>query len=63
MVAVIEATLPAGRVAGTVPEHFTTDDVLLCVRLVASALTESSVDERVPLVRRAWQLLGVRLPE
>ena len=59
--ALIEATLPAGRVAGTVPEHFTADDVMLCVRLVASALTESSLDERGPLVHRAWQLLGVRL--
>jgi len=63
MVAVIEATLPEGRAAGTVPAHFTADDVMLCVRLVASALTESSLDERVPLVHRAWQLLGVRLPE
>ena len=61
MMALIEATLPAGRVAGTVPEHFTANDVMLCVRLVASALTESSLDERGPLVHRAWQLLGVRL--
>ena len=61
MTALVEATLPAGREAGTVPAHFSADDVMLCVRLVTTALTESSPDERAPLVQRAWQLLGVRL--
>ena len=46
-----------------VPDFFTADDVMLCIRLVASALTETSRDERDALVRRSWQLLGVRLPE
>ncbi len=63
MEALIEKTLPEGRAAGTVPDFFSADDVMLCIRLVASALTESSLDEREPLVRRAWQLLGVTIPE
>jgi AcrR family transcriptional regulator len=63
MQTVIETVLPAGRAAGTVPQSFSADDVMLCIRLVASALTESAADERRPLVRRAWQLLGVRLPD
>ena len=61
MEALIEATLPAGRAAGTVPDFFSADDVMLCIRLVASALTESSLDDRQALVQRSWQLLGVRL--
>jgi AcrR family transcriptional regulator len=63
MLALIETVLPGGRAAGMVPESFTADDVMLCIRLVAAALTESSLDERLPLVRRAWQLLGVTLGE
>ena len=63
MEALIETTLPAGRAAGTVPDFFTAGDVMLCIRLVASALTETSLDERTALVQRSWQLLGVRLSE
>lgn len=63
MTAIIEATLPGGIAAGTVPAHFTVDDVMLCIRLVSSVLTASTPEERTPIVHRAWQLLGLRLPE
>jgi AcrR family transcriptional regulator len=63
MAAVIAATLPDGIAAGTVPAHFSADDVMLCIRLVSSVLTASTPEERTPIVRRGWQLLGVRLPE
>ena len=63
MTAVIEATLPAGIAAGTVPSHFSVDDVMLCIRLLSSVLTGSAPEERLPIVHRGWQLLGVRLPE
>lgn len=59
--AIVAATLGAGRTAGTVPEWFGVDDVMLCIRLVTGALTETAPEQRRPLVDRAWQLLGVRL--
>lgn len=58
---VVSATLEEGRRAGTVPSTFEVDDVMLCIRLISGALTETRPEERVPLVDRAWQLLGVRL--
>ena len=60
MESLIAATLPDGIAAGTVPAHFSADDVMLCIRLVGSVLTASTPEERTPIVRRAWQLLGVR---
>lgn len=60
---IVEKTLPGGIEAGTVPAHFSADDVLLCIRLVSSVLAGSTPDERTPIVRRGWQLLGVHLPE
>ena len=62
MRAIVSATLDAGRGAGTVPKDFTVDDVMLCIRLVTGALTETAPEQRRPLVDRAWQLLGIRLP-
>ena len=59
---IVSATLDAGRGAGTVPASFTVDDVMLCIRLVAGALTETAPEQRRSLVDRAWQLLGIRLP-
>ena len=61
MHALITATLADGIAAGTVPAHFTAEDVMLCIRLVSSVLTASTPDERTPIVHRGWQLLGVRL--
>lgn len=59
--ALIAATIDEGKAAGTVPAHYSVDDVLLCIRLVASGLTETRPYERDAIVQRAWQLLGVRL--
>ena len=61
MQVLITATLNDGIAAGTVPAHFSSDDVMLCIRLVSSVLTASNPHERTALVRRGWQLLGVRL--
>lgn len=62
MRAVVAATLEEGRQAGTVPMGFDENDVMLCIRLISGALTETRPEERRPIVDRAWQLLGVRLP-
>jgi AcrR family transcriptional regulator len=61
MQSVVEATLPDGIAAGTVPAHFSALDVMLCIRLVSSVLAGSTPDERSEIVHRGWQLLGVRL--
>lgn len=63
MQAVIAQTLPGGIAAGTVPAHFSADDVMLCIRLVSSVLAGSTPEERTPMVHRGWQLLGVRFLE
>lgn len=62
MRAVVEATIDEGREHGTVPRAFDQNDVMLCIRLISGALTETRPEERRPIVDRAWQLLGVRLP-
>ena len=59
--AIVEATRVEGVRSGTVPAHFTTDDTLLAIRMVAGVLGGSVAGERKALVADAWRLLGIRV--
>lgn len=61
MESLIAATLAHGKEAGTVPDFFSVDDVMLSIRMVAGSLTEVPVEQRAAILTRAWQLLGVKL--
>ncbi|CAN5204707.1 TetR/AcrR family transcriptional regulator [soil metagenome] len=58
---IVEATIDEGRRSGTIPATFTVADVLVAIQLVAGGASVALVSDRVSLVRRGWQLLGIRL--
>lgn len=58
---VVEATIEAGREAGTVPVELSVDDVLLAVTLLASAMRNVPPESRATAASRAWQLMGIRV--
>lgn len=58
---IVEATLPEGRAAGTVPPSFTTEDVLLAILMLAGAANGAPRPQRQAVLDRALHLLGVRL--
>ncbi|WP_327011147.1 TetR/AcrR family transcriptional regulator [Dactylosporangium sp. NBC_01737] len=57
--AAVEATIDAARVAGTVPAHYTVDDVMLAVTLLTGALMGTLPAGRPDLVEQAWRLMGI----
>ncbi|MDF1477539.1 helix-turn-helix domain containing protein [Leifsonia sp. H3M29-4] len=59
--AVIEATIVEGVRSGTVPAHYTVDDVLLAIRMVAGALAGSVEGTREAVSAGAWRLLGIEV--
>lgn len=59
--AIVDATIAEGLAAGTVPSHYTAEDTLLAIRMVAGALGGSTAEERVGIVASSWGLLGIRV--
>ena len=59
--AIVDATVSEGIAAGTVPAHYTADDTLLAIRMVAGALGGTTVEEREGIVAASWRLLGIRV--
>lgn len=61
MRAIVDATLDEGRAGGTVPDWFTSDDVLLSIRMIAGALGGVPRAQRDVVLARSLRMLGVRL--
>ena len=61
VVDIVTGTLDEGRAAGTVPEGFTVDDVIAAIQLIAGGASIALAADRAALVRRGWQLMGIRL--
>lgn len=59
--AIIETTIQEGVRAGTVPTHYTAEETLLAIRMVAGALAGTNDDERQAVSSGAWRLLGIRV--
>lgn len=59
--AIVEATIAEGVQSGTVPAHYTAEDTLLAIRMVAGALAGTNDDERQAVSSGAWRLLGIRV--
>ena len=59
--AIVEATIAEGVRSGTVPAHYTAEDTLLAIRMVAGALAGTNDDERQAVSSGAWRLLGIRV--
>ncbi len=57
--AAIAATIDGAREVGTVPAHFTVEDVMLAVTLLVGALMGTLPAGRPDLVDRAWRLMGI----
>lgn len=58
--AIVEATIAEGVSSGTVPAHYSSDDTLLAIRMVAGVVGGTTVEERAEVVAGAWRLLGIR---
>ena len=58
---IVDATLDEGRAAGTVPDWFASDDVLLCIRMLAGALGGIPRTHRDQVMSRALRVMGIRL--
>jgi AcrR family transcriptional regulator len=61
VVDIVEATIEEGRAAGTVPAGFSVEDVIVAIQLVAGGASVALARDRAALVRRGWQLMGIRL--
>ncbi len=59
--AIVASTIDEGLASATVPPHYTVDDVLLAIRMVAGALGSTTEEEREEIVASSWRLLGIRL--
>jgi AcrR family transcriptional regulator len=59
--AIVEATIDEGVRSGTVPAHYTTDDTLLAIRMVAGALAGTTEGNRDAVSAGAWRLLGIEV--
>jgi len=58
---IIDATIEEGRASGTVPAGFTAADVIVAIQLVAGGASVALARDREALVRRGWELMGIRL--
>lgn len=61
LVALLESVIEEGRASGTVPADFTVDDVVVAIQLIAGGASVALVPDRAALVRRGWQLMGIRI--
>ena len=59
---ILSSTLEAGRAAGTVPDTYGIDDVMLSIRMFAGALNGALPDERPAIVSRSLAMLRIHLP-
>ena len=61
VLAIVGRTIDEGRATGTVPPEFTVEDVTVAIQLVAGGASVALAADRAGLVRRGWQLMGIRL--
>ncbi len=61
LLAIVEGSIVEGRAAGTVPESFTVHDVIVAIQLIAGGASVAPAADRSALVRRGWELMGIRL--
>ena len=61
LVAVVEATVEDGRTSGTVQPGWSSDDVIVAIQLIAGGASVALAPDRAALVRRGWELMGIRL--
>ena len=59
--AIIEPVVEEGRATGTVPDHFTSTDVMLAIQLVAGGASIALAKDRATLIDQGWRLLGIHL--
>ena len=61
MRAIVDATIARGRATATVPDWYTSDDVLLVIRMLAGALGGIPRAHRDSVMERSLRMLGIRL--
>jgi len=61
IVGIVESTIEEGRRSGTIPAELTVADVMVAIQLVAGGASVALAEDRAGLVRRGWQLMGIRL--
>ncbi len=59
--AIIESVVEEGRATGTVPAHFTSEDVMLAIQLVAGGASIALPTDRAALIDQGWRMMGIRL--
>lgn len=61
VVALVASVIDEGRATGTVPADFTVEDVVVAIQLIAGGASVALAADRAALVRRGWELMGIRL--
>ena len=60
--AALASRLDDGRAVGTVPQDMTSADLMLCLTMVAGAISGRPATQREQVADRAWRLMGITLP-
>lgn len=61
VVGIVASTIEEGRASGTVPATLSVEDVMIAIQLIAGGASVALAADRAALVRRGWQLMGIRL--